>query len=239
VSGAASESSYFSNPSSETRSRRAWRLGAELNLATPAIQRKKIVGPAVPVPRAWSSLVLNEPLRPNIKAPQLDLNGDEVPAEESEVDSNQTVRLLEEVRRENEALIKSNQVLQRENAKLRTFLPSTRSPPGTSPRAQGSPFKNGEPKKTDNGFGIGHPESELIIQFETYDDETEDVARHKMISRQLFSMNTLVKSLNDTIHEDRLLMSDIMQEAFQTKRRLEEAQRKVKLLEAEVKKLQG
>jgi len=205
---------------------RAWRLGAELNLATPAGERRKSFT-AVPVPKAWSTLVLYESSKSSASQDSKD--------ERTKSQDDEKLKVLDTIKRENDMLARNNQVLERENAKLRSFIPTLRR---NGSRLPGSPLRRSDSnfgsRRRDLPMGLGDPQCEIIMQAESQERDSNEAFHTKAITRQVFSVNTLVRSLSDTYAEDQLVVMKALRTARAHKKLLEEAQRKIKSLEEEV-----
>ena len=196
-----------------------------------------------PVPRAWSSLVLENPVISDPITVPFPIKEYSSRSLRSDVTDDDVYSFLDDIKKQNEQLKKENELLLKENLKFRSFFPQSRDIPepvsnvsysssnnGSNKRNAFSPTK----KKEYEGFGIGDPASELIMRAEARADDDLDVARTKIALRELMSVTNLLKTLNHTVREDRKTLLQAQHEAKEAKVSLVKAQQRILELEEEL-----
>jgi len=80
------------------------------------------------------------------------------------------------------------------------------------------------------GFGLGHPDSEKIIQAEASTSDDAHTAMVKTLTRQLFSVSTLLQTIREAAQEDKIALSEALDKVRASQSRIAE-------LEAEIQSL--
>ena len=195
----------------------------------PISRRRKHPSPLVPVPRAWSGLIL-APL------------GDLPQIEDGSLDDDEKLSRSEmnELKRRLESTLRENEQLKAENSKLKSFLPPARQLPSTDHGKWSSSKSPNHMRDDYGGFGgEDDPQSEKVLQNESRAGDDPEVARTKMAMRQLMSVATLLKAVNETVSEDKIVLKKATSEVEVHKAQLSRALERIRELEQELEALKA
>lgn len=198
-------------------------------------QRRHSTPPCAPVPKAWSSLVLPA-TEPADEAVDLECHATPVLLAE-----------LSDLRNRYQAVLRTNEELRAENRKLKSFLPKPRALPtpvnSGSYKFLQSPNRKGEAGRNfqDDSYGLGDVDVDVdkILQAEYHAGDDAQVARTKVAMRQMMSVSTLLKSLRQTVDQDSKSMEQVLNQAEENTRLLQEARARTQELESELRSLRG